>query len=120
MTIHVIRLKKDTRCVIILVKSTTTRWVLEGPEVVVAADLGGGATRTSTISNRASVATTTDHAVRPISAVFFLCWLLSITCTSRQILERSTSLSSGKESIAILMASWMGLNQSASMARFKE
>src|SRR5216683_5213607 len=142
MTIHAIRLKDDTRCVIILVKSTTTRWVwpgdcrsdvklgigalcgskfacdpfalgsriisggggstIGGAELEDAAaanmeDLGEGATRTSTISNRASVGTTTDHAVRPISTVLFSCWLLSTTRTSRQILSRSTSLSSGKD-----------------------
>jgi hypothetical protein len=166
MTIHAIRLKDDTRYVIILVKSTTTRWVwpgdcrsdiklgiggLCGSKFVcdpfalgsrliseeggsttggaeledaaaanMEADLGEGTTRTSTISNRASVGTTTDHAVRPISTVLFSCWLRSTTRTSRRILSRSTSLSSGKDSVAILTACWMGLNQSAMMARFKE
>jgi hypothetical protein len=166
MIIHAIRLKDDTRCVIILVKSTTTRWVwlgdcrsdvklgigglcgskfgcdpfASGSWIIsegggsttgggeledaaaanVKADLGEGATRTSTISNRASVGATTDHADRPISTVLFSCWLLRTTRTSRQILSRSTSLSSGKDSVAIFMARWMGLNQSATMARFKE
>jgi hypothetical protein len=166
MTIHAIRLKDDIRCIIILVKSTTTRWVWPGDcrsEVKLGigglcaskfvcdpfasgsriiserggsmtggaeledaaaanmeADLGEGATRISTTSYRASLATTTDHAVRPISTVFFSCWLLSTTRTSRQILSRSTSLSSGKDSMAILMACWIRLNQSATMARFKE
>jgi hypothetical protein len=127
MTIHAIRLKKDTRRIIMLVKSTTTRWVwpgdcrsdvelgidgLCGPKFVcdrsrlisegggsttggaeledaaaadLGADLGAGATRTSTISNRASPATTTDQASGLTLAVFFSCWLSSMTGTSRQI-----------------------------------
>src|SRR6266851_1233029 len=131
MTIHAIRLKKDTRCIIILVKSTTTRWVWPGDcrsdvklgicgprgskfvcdpfasgswlisegggsmtggaelEDAAPADLeaglGLGVTRTSTISNRASPATTTDQASRLTLAVFFSCWLSSMTGTSRQI-----------------------------------
>src|SRR6266851_4025003 len=125
MTIHAIRLKKDTRRIIILVKSTTTRWVWDcrsdgrlglcglcgskfvcdplasgsrlisegggsttgGAELedAAAADLGGGVTRTSTISNRASPATTTDQASGLTLADFFSCWLSSMTRTSRQI-----------------------------------
>jgi hypothetical protein len=49
------------------------------------ADLGGGAMRTSTISNRASPATTIDQASRLTLAVFFSCWLSRMTRTSRQI-----------------------------------
>jgi hypothetical protein len=49
------------------------------------ADLGEGVTRTSTISNRASPATTTDQASGLTFAVFFSCWLSSMTWTSRQI-----------------------------------
>jgi hypothetical protein len=122
MTIHAIRLKKDTRCIIILVKSTTTRWgwdcrsdgelglcgskfvcdpfasgsrlISEGGgsttggtelEDAAAADLVGGVTRTSTISNRASPATTTDQASGLTLADFLSCWLSSMTRTSRQI-----------------------------------
>ena len=70
-----------------------------------AAELDGGAIRTSTISNRASVATTADQAERLISAFFLSCWLLSTTRTSRQIRSRSTSLSSGNDSWAMSMAS---------------
>jgi hypothetical protein len=118
-------LRKDTRRIIILVKSTTTRWVWDcrsdgelglcglcgskfvcdpfasgsrlisegggsttgGAELgdAAAADLVGGVTRTSTISNRASPATTTDQASGLTLAVFFSCWLSSMTRTSRQI-----------------------------------
>jgi hypothetical protein len=127
MTIHAIRLKNDIRCIIILVKFTTTRcgdcrsdvelgigglcgskFVCDsfasgsrptsegggsttgGAELEDAApadlgaDLGGGATRTSTISNRASPATTADQASGLTLAVFS-CWLSSMTRTSRQI-----------------------------------
>jgi hypothetical protein len=128
MTIHAILLKRDTRYVIMLVKSTTTRWVRDcrsdneldirgmcgskfvwdafasglqliseggdsttgGTELEDAAaadlgtDLGGGATRTSTISNRASPATMTDRALGLTLADFFSCWLSSMTRTSRQ------------------------------------
>jgi hypothetical protein len=49
------------------------------------ADLGEGVTRTSTISNRASPAATTDQASGLTLAVFFSCWLSSMTWTSRQI-----------------------------------
>ena len=78
---------------------------LESPAAVLG--LGGaGATRISTISNRASEAITTDHAVRPISAVLRVCWFLSTTCTSKLIRSRSTSLSSMKDSLAISMACW--------------
>ena|SRR6266699_2210041 len=78
---------------------------LESP--IAALGLGGaGATRISTISNRASEATTADQAVRPISAVLRVCWFLSMTCTSKLIRSRSTSLSSEKESLAISIAFW--------------
>jgi hypothetical protein len=70
-----------------------------------AAELDGGATRISTISNRASVVTTADQADRLISAFFLSCWLLSTTRTSRPIRSRSTSLSSGNDSWARSMAS---------------
>jgi len=66
--------------------------------------LGGGATHTSTMSKRVSVATRKGQAVRPISTVL---WWLCMTRTSRQIRSRSTSLSSGKESTAMSMARWM-------------
>jgi hypothetical protein len=66
-----------------------------------------GAMRISTISNRASVPTTTDHAVRPISAVLRSCWLLSTTRTSKRIRSRSTSLSSGNDSCAMAIACWI-------------
>jgi len=133
MTKHANRLKGDTRCIIIRVKSTTTRWewpgdcrsdvelgigglcgskficdpfasgsqlisegggsTTRGAELEDAApadleaDLGEGVpvTRTSTFSNRASPATTTDQASRLTLAVFLSCWLSSMTGTSRQI-----------------------------------
>ena len=72
-----------------------------------AAELDGSPTRISTISNRASVVTTADQADRLISAFFLSCWLLSTTRTSRPIRSRSTSLSSGNDSWAMSMASWM-------------
>ena len=82
-------------------------WELESP--IAALGLGGGrATRISTISNRASEATTTDQAVRPISAVLRVCWFLSKTWTSKLIRSLSTSLSSVKDSLAISIACWRG------------
>jgi hypothetical protein len=83
---------------------------LETPTVVLG--LGGaGATRISTISNRASEAITTDQAVRPISAVLRVCWFLSTTWTSKLIRSRSTFLSSRKDSLAISIACCRGVKK---------
>jgi hypothetical protein len=78
---------------------------LESP-IAVLGLRGAGATRISTISNRASEATTTDQAVRPISAVLRVCWFLSRTWTSKLIRSGSTFLSSWKDSLAISIACW--------------
>lgn len=95
---------------------------LESPIAVLGgAPGGGGARRISTISNRASEATTTDQAVRPISAVRRVCWFLSTTWTSKLIRSRSTSLSSRKDSLAISMACWReeGRGQRQHQKRFR-
>jgi hypothetical protein len=53
---------------------------LESASAVLGFKLGGAvATNISMISNRASEAATTDHAVRPISAVLRVCRFLSMT-----------------------------------------
>ncbi len=79
---------------------------------------GMGATRISTISNRASEAITTDQAVRPISAVLRACWFLTTTWTSKLIRSRSMSSSSRKDSLAISMACWRGVNEIHQPKRF--